>query len=335
MTRLLQGRRIGGRRARGPVAITCKNVLAQVARTHRDSERPLDEPRHPMAEDGWLGRISYRASLRDVVGPLGSERGCTVHFMSSAITSTLMQRHVLEVPGVQVRYTPIEAAIRWSGLLEQESRILAAFQPPLSRAATTLREWPHLQLAFERIVDGIVHSELRTYIDDAPFNAASSLDHPRLTIRHIDLRHWMEIYYPECRPAFLFGNVEPTRTMLSSMTLIEAIEGEIWALRRLDDYQRQDLDSLRKRHVRKAKVPSLTGAAGGGLSPRAERTYMNILGGLMELTLGYAPSGKPYSVYRSQEAVIAALIEGADTRLGLSEATLEATLTAARRQLKD
>jgi hypothetical protein len=43
-------------------------------------------------------------------------------------------------------------------------------------------------------------------------------------------------------------------------------------------------------------------------SPRAERTYLNIIGALVALLLGKSPAGKPHSLFKTQESIIDALV---------------------------
>jgi len=62
--------------------------------------------------------------------------------------------------GAKTYYRPIEAAIRWSGLLRFERRILATLgQRPLPEA-TEFPRWPMLRLNTERIFDALAHGEM-------------------------------------------------------------------------------------------------------------------------------------------------------------------------------
>lgn len=69
------------------------------------------------------------------------------------------------------------------------------------------------------------------------------------------------------------------------------------------------------------------------LQPRAEATYLNIIGALLEVMLGKSPAKKPYSVFQSQAAIIDALVSHHGTKLGISKTTLEAKFADARRRL--
>jgi hypothetical protein len=69
------------------------------------------------------------------------------------------------------------------------------------------------------------------------------------------------------------------------------------------------------------------------LSERSETTYLHIVGALLRLLLGQSPSGQPYSNFRSEDAIMSALIATHGHRLGISERTLQAKFAAAKRAL--
>jgi hypothetical protein len=69
------------------------------------------------------------------------------------------------------------------------------------------------------------------------------------------------------------------------------------------------------------------------LGRREETTLLNIAGGLLGLLLGKSPGGKPHSVFKSQAAIIDALVATYPGRPGMSKRTLEEKLALARRFL--
>ncbi|MCW5581819.1 MAG: hypothetical protein KIS72_10820 [Luteimonas sp.] len=73
--------------------------------------------------------------------------------------------------------------------------------------------------------------------------------------------------------------------------------------------------------------------ASAPLRPRAETTYLNTIGALLELVLGKTPAGKPQSVFKSQAAIIDALLAHHADKPGISKTTLEAVFADARRRL--
>lgn len=79
-------------------------------------------------------------------------------------------------------------------------------------------------------------------------------------------------------------------------------------------------------------APQVQGAS-APLQPRAEATYLNIIGALLELVLGKTPAGKPQSLFETQAAIIDALLAHHADKPGISKTTLEAKFADARRRL--
>src|SRR3989344_996819 len=106
--------------------------------------------------------------------------------------------------GAKTYYRPIEAAIRWAGLLRFEQRILETVgDRPLPKPDEFPR-WPLLRLYTDRIYDGIAHGEL-IYGKGGVVRGAvkGEGDDPALTIRHVDLKDWVARYYPRQAPSSL------------------------------------------------------------------------------------------------------------------------------------
>ncbi|OWB28833.1 hypothetical protein ACQR5S_20060 [Xanthomonas oryzae pv. oryzicola] len=253
-------------------------------------------------------------------------------------------------PLTKVYYRPIEAAIRWSGLHRHEASILNLLGKRQMPTRQEFPQWPTLRLNVERIYDAILHSEL-------PFgrhgvHAGSSYNTEcmeyllhlfDLTVRHIDLRRWMLRCYPGQRPRFLFTAAEraahPTITAQAGQALLV----EQAALKALVRQCKQQVNALQLEYgsARASRVnasapssPARSAApTEATLSRRAETTYLNIIGALLCLLLGDAPSGKPYSAFRTQEAIISALIAHHDGLMGLTERTLQAKFAQAKRQV--
>lgn len=66
---------------------------------------------------------------------------------------------------------------------------------------------------------------------------------------------------------------------------------------------------------------------------RAETTYLNIIGGLLNLMLSKTPAGKPQSVFSSQSAIIDTLLAHYSGNSGISKRTLEEKFAEAKRSL--
>ena len=114
-----------------------------------------------------------------------------------------------DIPTSKVFYRPIEAAIRWAGLLRYLPMILAAIASPrFLPPSLNCPRWNECRLYSERIYDGILNGELPYGQNGITLNDPKLLQSPDLTVRHVDLKRWMRNHYPEHRPGFLFSRGE-------------------------------------------------------------------------------------------------------------------------------
>ena len=70
--------------------------------------------------------------------------------------------------------------------------------------------------------------------------------------------------------------------------------------------------------------------AAKAVGPRAETTYLNIIGGLLGLMLDVSQGGQKGSVYESQTAIIDALLMHHEGKRGIAKSTIEEKFAAAR-----
>ena len=111
--------------------------------------------------------------------------------------------------GAKTYYRPMEAAIRWCGLLRFEQRILQTLRQRAMPEPGEFPRWPLLRLYADRIFDALTHGELAGGRDGIVMDGQRpALDDPQLTVRHVDLKAWMTHYYPGERPGFLFDEIE-------------------------------------------------------------------------------------------------------------------------------
>lgn len=238
-------------------------------------------------------------------------------------------------PTSKVFYRPIEASIRWAGLLRYEHVILASSPEPrnlpLSLDCPRLEE---LRLFTERIYDGILHQELPFGHNGITSNDMSLLEAPDLTVRHTDLKSWMRTHYPEHRPSFLFCRSERMAHPVITMETGQAMLVERHALQSALEQYRHQLHALQEQHEILLKQSAVIPAcAQCPISDRAEATYLNIIGSMLDLMLGQSPSGMPYSSFRTQEAIVSALIAHHSGVMGIAERTLNGKFATARRKL--
>jgi hypothetical protein len=238
------------------------------------------------------------------------------------------------LPSIQkVYYRPIEAAIRWCGLERHEPEIIRAMIGKLVPQASDFPQWPSLRLNAERIFDAIANHELPFGIDGVTVQSGFRLDHPNLTIRHIDLRAWMKRYYPHERPLFLF---DPNESVELSPQALQTLIREKEELNGLLERREAELQQLRAPNAmptRTARPVERTDST--SLTMRAEATYLHIVGVMLKLLLGQTPTGQRLPHFATQEAVVSAMVDHFGNELmGITERTLHAKFAAANRKLE-
>jgi hypothetical protein len=233
-------------------------------------------------------------------------------------------------------YRPIEAAIRWCGLVAHEAAILQAMGSEHIPQIGQFPRWPCLHANTLKIFDAIANGDMPCGRDGRTVD-----DHvapARRTVRHTDLREWMSKHYPDQKPAFLFDELERgTHSAISieSYRILKAAHDanerklslanerirEAEEAKRLAETERDALRAM----VDKASAPG----------ERAETTYLNIIGAMVALMLSNTPepNSRSYSVFDSQAAIIAALLGHHEGKPGISARTLEEKFAAAKRSL--
>jgi hypothetical protein len=101
-------------------------------------------------------------------------------------------------------YRPIEAAIRWCGLIAHEPEIVITIPPDGMPRIGDFPQWPCLHANTEKILDAIRCGEIRHGRDGATVADHDHVAPARVTVRYTDLKEWMERHYPDQKPAFLF-----------------------------------------------------------------------------------------------------------------------------------
>ncbi len=110
----------------------------------------------------------------------------------------------------KVYYRPIEVAIRWCNLVEFEKIILDKMENNILPTIEMFPKWPCLRLNTERIYDAIENNEMPHGRDGKAIQPNDHVAVPRRTVRHADLKEWMQRRYPDQKPEFLFDVIERT-----------------------------------------------------------------------------------------------------------------------------
>jgi len=239
-------------------------------------------------------------------------------------------------PQAKTFYRPIDAALRWCGLVHYEAEILQAAWHCPERLGSLFPQWPCLHANTEKIYDAMRNGELPYGYLGVSVPMGSPLEPGQITVRHSDLRLWMQRYYPDQRPGFLFESVNDTREQISPAAYL-FLQAERDALvQECNTLQRQLQDVMADLQALGLEQKSLNALvkSQGQLSERSEHTYLQIIGALTYTVLDSSPAGKPLSVFENQTAIVDAVTARFTDIPGLSKRTLDAKFAAANRVLK-
>ncbi|WP_447784985.1 hypothetical protein [Pseudomonas germanica] len=240
-------------------------------------------------------------------------------------------------PHTKTFYRPIDAALRWCNLIHYETQIVQAAWSCPEKLASLFPQWPGLHATTEKIYDAVRNRELPYGCLGISVPMGSYVEPCQLTIRHSDLRHWMQVYYPDQKPDFLFESGRDAHEKISLGTFL-ALQADRDALLRelntLRHHHQEILVDLQAIGVERDDLKAIV-KTHGQLSERSELTYQKIIGVLVNLFLDHSPAGKPLSVFKSQAAIVDAVIARYKEVPGLSKRTLDEKFAAANRSLKE
>jgi len=180
-------------------------------------------------------------------------------------------------------YRPVEAALRWCGLIAHEAQILMHIGDDGIPKTGQFPQWPCLQANTEKILDAIMHGSIPHGRDGRTVAAGDHVAKARLTVRHTDLREWMAKHYPDQKPAFLFDEIErKTHAAINADSFrtlqadLEAARAEIEVARKWGDKIKSDHEALQ------AECMSLRAMVDRGLIVTERNTLLTIIAALCD-----------------------------------------------------
>jgi len=128
-------------------------------------------------------------------------------------------------------YRPVEAALRWCNLIANEAAILQSVGDELVPGPGQFPQWPCLRANAERIWEAVLNNEIAYGRDGRTVTPGDVVAKHRITIRHADLKSWMEKAYPGQKPAFLFDEIERSTHTAINADSFRALQAERDALK--------------------------------------------------------------------------------------------------------
>lgn len=246
-------------------------------------------------------------------------------------------------PHEKTCYRPIEIAIRWCNLMDQEGQILALAANHTAFQQHNFGSWPCISHKLEMLWKALRRGEILSGPLDASVGSEQAFDPWSFSIPHLDLKYWFIQHRPSDKPGFLFTEAErrsphnvshdvfhellhmfdvATIKLQHEQLRVGQLNAERVKLQKARHALDQELTELRS-NIRNLSTPS----------EHSEAAYLQLIGELLKLILGHSPSGQPYSTLTSQAAIIDKLIAYNPNRYGFSQRTLEQRFSAANRSL--
>jgi len=180
-------------------------------------------------------------------------------------------------------YRPVEAALRWCGLIAHEAQILKSIGEDGIPKTGQFPQWPCLQANTEKILDAIMHGSIPHGRDGRTVAAGDHVAKARLTVRHTDLREWMAKHYPDQKPAFLFDEIErKTHAAINADSFrtlqadLEAARAEIETAQKWGEKIKSDHETLH------GECMSLRAMVDKGLTATERNTLLTIIAALCD-----------------------------------------------------
>lgn len=234
-------------------------------------------------------------------------------------------------------YRPVEAALRWCGLIAHEGEILSALHDGRDIPKTgQFPMWPCLQANTERILDAIANGDIQHGRDGRTVATGEPVRPDRVTVRHTDLKAWMAEHYPDQKPAFLFDEIE--RSTHSRITAVawHALQAERDALKaRIEKAEEWARGAIAERNRLTSQIEKITAEAAkaNAPSPRSEAAYLNIIGALLDVITGRVPGFEKHPDIENETKLIEVIEHHFQGFNGLSKSNLSRKFPEAKRSL--
>ena len=166
-------------------------------------------------------------------------------------------------------------------------------------------------------------------------------DHVAPERRHVtrqNLKEWIAREFPSDKPGFLFDEIERQTHSAIKPDAFLALQADRDALKaRVEKAEEWAKQIIAERNALLGERDSLRAMVDKANAPggRSEKTYLNIIGGLLTLMLGKSPAGKPQSTFGNQGAIISAMLAHYGHIKGMGDSNLEKIMAEANKTLKD
>lgn len=235
----------------------------------------------------------------------------------------------------KIFYRPIEAAIRWCGLIVHETQILESAWDNSDRLIDAFPQWPCLHASVGKILDAIRNQEIPYGALGVTVTPGTPVDLRLLTIRHTDLKRWLSHYHPDQRPSFLFSQYSSDQEAIHyrSFLILQADRDALQLQLRAAEAKLQSLIGELKAAGLERENLRLLAENKQQLSDHSKISFLIVIGALVNIMLGSSQSGRKHSIFDSQASIVDSITAHYGGVAGLSKRSLDEKFAAGRRCL--
>jgi len=161
----------------------------------------------------------------------------------------------------------------------------------------------------------------------------------RRTLLMKDFKEWLLATFPNEKPKLVFDEIERNShssiTVEAYQTLLADRDHLKIRIANAEEIFRRQKKRLEELEGENSSLKKMVENGIGAMDTRSERSYLNIIGGLIHLILGKSPSGHKHSIFDSQGSIISTILAYHEGKYGISGTNLEKKFAEANRSIKE
>ncbi|WP_240153323.1 protein kinase [Erwinia amylovora] len=237
-------------------------------------------------------------------------------------------------------YTIEQMAMLWCGIDSNDfNEVIEACTYP-RRAIPQHPYISCLEFRAAAIMDAIEAKELAVGRDGRCHTISDDHVAPeRRTVLLKDFKEWLTKAFPNEKPKLIFDEIERNShasiTVEVYQTLLadrDHLQVRINNAEEVFKKQKKEISELKGEN---SSLKQMVGNGVEGMDARSERSYLNVIGGLLSIMLSKSPGGKKYSAFDNQAAIISALLGNYDGKYGISATNIEKKFAEANRSFRE
>ncbi|UOZ19243.1 protein kinase [Enterobacter asburiae] len=154
-----------------------------------------------------------------------------------------------------------------------------------------------------------------------------------------DFKEWLIKTFPNEKPKLIFDDIERNThssiTVEVYQTLLADRDHLQVRINKAEEVFREQKRRIESLEGENASLKNMVEKGVGGMDGRSERSYLNVIGGLISIMLSKSPGGQRYSIFDNQSAIIQTLLGHYVGKYGISDTNLEKKFAEANRSIRE